>query len=48
MRLLAKFVSGEVISFAVGGGGSGVGVRRKICSSAARSWVRCGIVFSSQ
>jgi len=30
MRLLAKFVGGEMISFAVGGGGGVVGVCRKI------------------
>jgi hypothetical protein len=30
MRLVAKFVSREVISFAVGGGGGGMGVCRKI------------------
>jgi len=30
MRLLAKFVGGEMISFAVGGSSGGVGVCRKI------------------
>jgi hypothetical protein len=30
VRLFGKFVSGQVISFAVGSGGSGMGVRRKV------------------